>query len=316
MRAAIFKSKKQRQKEEEEKQKHKKAVDAYRKTFSDRVIKTRMESNPLAIAIPSNPTNPTNTKLSTCHAVSNLPTFAPTTSTSTTLTSNAPQTKPEYTYLYKIILLGDSGAGKSTFLLSLNPTYTFSNTYIATTIVDFECKTVKYKKDQINLHLWDTAGQERFRPVMYSYYRTAACAILFFDITDRSTFLSLPAWMQEMEKRIDLDNIILFLIGNKTDKISESKPRAVSQMEIDQYASDNKLIYIEHTNTVPNASNELLSRIAKHIYDNMHIPKQGVSKYRTQNLTLDKYKINAENIYDGTVFLDTHMREPRNCCMF
>ena len=94
---------------------------------------------------------------------------------------------PEYDFLFKLLLIGDSGVGKSCLLLRFaDDTYTES--YISTIGVDFKIRTINLDGKTIKLQIWDTAGQERFRTITRSYYRGAHGFFLFYNVQHRSTF--------------------------------------------------------------------------------------------------------------------------------
>jgi len=122
---------------------------------------------------------------------------------------------PEYDYLFKLLLIGDSGVGKSCLLLRFaDDTYTES--YISTIGVDFKIRTIELDGKTIKLQIWDTAGQERFRTITSSYYRGAHGIIVVYDITDAQTFTNVKQWLGEIE-RYACENVNKLLVGNKSD---------------------------------------------------------------------------------------------------
>lgn len=121
----------------------------------------------------------------------------------------------EYDYLFKILLIGDSGVGKSSILVQFVDK-TFNNSYMSTIGVDFKIKTIDIDGKAIKLQIWDTAGQERFRTITSSYYRGAHGIILVYDITDVESFNNIKQWLNEVDKYAD-KNVQKIIIGNKVD---------------------------------------------------------------------------------------------------
>ena len=93
----------------------------------------------------------------------------------------------DYDYLLKMLLIGDSGVGKSCLLLRFADD-TYNNSYISTIGVDFKIKTFDMDNKIVKLQVWDTAGQDRFKAITTSFYRGAHGIIIVYDVTDRSTF--------------------------------------------------------------------------------------------------------------------------------
>ncbi|EDO42144.1 predicted protein [Nematostella vectensis] len=123
----------------------------------------------------------------------------------------------EYDYLFKLLLIGDSGVGKSSLLLRFADD-TFSNTYISTIGVDFKIRTLTVDGKTIKLQIWDTAGQERFRTLTTAYYRSAHGIVLIYDVNESETFLHLSQWLEEVSEYA-CEGVNTILVGNKCDLI-------------------------------------------------------------------------------------------------
>jgi Ras-related protein Rab-1A len=147
----------------------------------------------------------------------------------------------EYEYLFKIILVGDSGVGK-TSLFSRYTDDIFTESFISTIGIDFKMKTITVKNKKVRLQIWDTAGQERFRTIVQSYYRGAQSIIIVFDITDIKSFENVKCWLSEINKYVlDEQFAQILLVGNKNDLAT----RAVSYELAKQFAIENQMKYIE-----------------------------------------------------------------------
>ena len=126
--------------------------------------------------------------------------------------------KADYDYLFKLLLTGESGVGKSCLLLRYVDD-TFSKTHISTIGVDFKIKTIELDGKIIKVQIWDTAGQDRLRTVTSSYYRGAHGIILVYDCTNQESFDSIKPWLDEIQ-RYAPDSVKKMLIGNKCDLTS------------------------------------------------------------------------------------------------
>jgi len=147
---------------------------------------------------------------------------------------------PEYDYLFKLLLIGDSGVGKSCLLLRFaDDTYTES--YISTIGVDFKIRTIELDGKTVKLQIWDTAGQERFRAITRGYYRGAVGALIVFDITKQVSFRNVEKWLQELKQHA-FDDIVIMLVGNKSDL---RQAREVPTDEAKKFAQKNNLLFIE-----------------------------------------------------------------------
>lgn len=154
----------------------------------------------------------------------------------------------EYDYLFKLLLIGDSGVGKSCLLLRFaDDTYTES--YISTIGVDFKIRTVELDGKTIKLQIWDTAGQERFRTITSSYYRGAHGIIVVYDVTDIESFNNVKQWLHEID-RYASENVNKLLVGNKADLTSK---RAVTFDQGKEFADSLSIEFLE--TSAKNATN-------------------------------------------------------------
>ncbi|KAH0487368.1 MAG: hypothetical protein KVP17_001899 [Porospora cf. gigantea B] len=121
----------------------------------------------------------------------------------------------DYDYLFKLLVIGDSGVGKSCVLLRFADD-TFMDSYISTIGVDFKIRTIKLDDSVVKLSIWDTAGQERFKTITSSYYRGSHGIMVVYDVTDRDSFEHVHNWMKEIDNYAASD-VTKFLVGNKCD---------------------------------------------------------------------------------------------------
>ena len=121
----------------------------------------------------------------------------------------------DYDYLFKVLIIGNSGVGKSCLLLRFAEDM-FSDNYISTIGVDFKIRKLELDGKTIKLQIWDTAGQERFRTITKSYYRGSNGIVVVYDITDRESFDQVQQWMSEIDQHASQD-VCRLLVGNKAD---------------------------------------------------------------------------------------------------
>jgi Ras-related protein Rab-1A len=140
--------------------------------------------------------------------------------------------KRDYDYLFKLVLIGDSGVGKSCLLLRFADD-NFTDSYISTIGVDFRFRTITIDKKTVKLQIWDTAGQERFRTITSAYYRGADGIIMVYDVTNQDSFEHVEEWLSEVDRYAN-ENTAKLLIGNKADlleqkQVSEETARRFSE---------------------------------------------------------------------------------------
>ena len=123
--------------------------------------------------------------------------------------------------MFKVLLIGNSGVGKSSLLVRFVDDH-FHDNFMPTIGVDFKIKTVDVDGKVVKLQIWDTAGQDRFKTITSSYYRGAHGIIVTYDITDRDSFAKVSEWMSEIDKH-SVDNPSRILVGNKKDLEDQRK---------------------------------------------------------------------------------------------
>lgn len=152
--------------------------------------------------------------------------------------AQAPKANDKYDYLFKLVLIGDSGVGKSCLLLRFADN-TFTDSYISTIGVDFRFKTVTADQKTVKLQIWDTAGQERFRTITSAYYRGADGIVLVYDVSSQESFKQVNHWLEEVQKYANEDTVKL-IVGNKADL-----PKQVQTAEAQAYADTLGVHFIE-----------------------------------------------------------------------
>ncbi|CAD8179296.1 unnamed protein product [Paramecium octaurelia] len=146
----------------------------------------------------------------------------------------------DYDHLFKLVIIGNSGVGKSSLLIRFADD-TFSENYISTIGVDFKFKTFKLDGKGLKLQIWDTAGQERFRTITNSYYKGADAIVLVYDTTCLQSFEEIEkSWLDEIYKHADKNTTIL-LIGNKSDLPNKT----VSTERAQVYAKEKLMLFKE-----------------------------------------------------------------------
>ncbi|KAG0492968.1 hypothetical protein HPP92_006039 [Vanilla planifolia] len=166
----------------------------------------------------------------------------------------------DYDYLFKLVLIGDSGVGKSN-LLSRFTRNEFNLESRSTIGVEFATRSLNVDGRIIKAQIWDTAGQERYRAITSAYYRGAVGALLVYDVTRRPTFENVERWLRELREHTD-PNIVVMLVGNKSDlrhlvAVSTEDGKALAERESLFFMETSALESIN----VENAFSEVLTQI-------------------------------------------------------
>ncbi|KAI5131073.1 Ras-Related Protein Rab-8B [Manis pentadactyla] len=145
-----------------------------------------------------------------------------------------------YDYLFKLLLIGDSGVGKTCLLFRFSED-AFNTTFISTIGIDFKIRTIELDGKKIKLQIWDTAGQERFRTITTAYYRGAMGIMLVYDITNEKSFDNIKNWIRNIEEHASSD-VERMILGNKCDM---NDKRQVSKERGEKLAIDYGIKFLE-----------------------------------------------------------------------
>ena len=170
-----------------------------------------------------------------------------------------------YHYQFRLMLIGNSGVGKSCILGRIKDPNYFNNDHIATLGVDFYVTTIQLEGKTIKIQLWDTAGQERFDAIIKDYYRNVVGGFLIFDVKERKSFDKLNKWVEDAKVGAHPREPTIVLVGNKIDE-EVNQPRVVSKQEAKQFALRFGMDYIETSAKTGQNLDELLPFLASRVY--------------------------------------------------
>ena len=229
------------------------------------------------------------------------------------------QLTEEYDLMFKILLLGDSGVGKSSLLLRYTK-HEFNVDMRSTIGVEFALKYLKIDNFQLKVQIWDTAGMERYRSITSAYYKGAKGVIIVYDICREKSFENVDKWIEDFKSKADEDTVIL-LIGNKNDLDDK---REVNKEEAELKAQKNKFAFMETSakdnNNVDKAFETLFKEIVKNYKDKNggDIGEMKVKDENKENTNIIKglsggYQIQIEYKEDKNI-LDSNELGERKCC--
>ena len=180
-----------------------------------------------------------------------------------TLSNNPSDENKEY--IFKYIIVGDSGVGKTCMIyyylynkVKQNSTQTIG--------VDYSSKTLIINNQKIKLQIWDTAGQDKFRSVSKSYYRGAIGIIIVYDITSKESFLHIKSWISEV-KLSAREEASFIIIGNKNDLKDQ---REVSYEEAKKFSDDNNFIFLETSSITGENISEVFLKLSENILNKIN----------------------------------------------
>ncbi|CAD8084807.1 unnamed protein product [Paramecium sonneborni] len=195
----------------------------------------------------------------------------------------------DYDYQYKIVIIGDSGVGKTNIMTQFTRGE-FSEETKTTVGVEFANKQLVIDDKIIKAQLWDTAGQERYRAIISSYYKGASGALIVFDITKQSTFDNVDRWMKEIQESTSND-ISIILVGNKSDL---RHLRQISSDVSSSYASKHKIAFLETSakdgSNVHQAFNQLINEIHSKNKNNSIFTQKKTNQSITEAVQIETQK--------------------------
>mmetsp|Transcript_404 Transcript_404/g.544 ORF Transcript_404/g.544 Transcript_404/m.544 type:complete len:217 (+) Transcript_404:73-723(+) len=165
-----------------------------------------------------------------------------------------------YDIKLKVLMIGDSGVGKSCLVLRFGKNQ-FTSSFMTTIGIDFQIKTIEIDGKRVKLLLWDTAGQERFHTITNAYYRGAHGVLLVYDVTDTNSFGNVTTWMNNIHQHAD-ESISKILVANKCDMVHD---RVVSVESGKALARDYNVPYFETSAKNDINVHEVFVAIAKDI---------------------------------------------------
>lgn len=170
-------------------------------------------------------------------------------------------------HIFKIVMLGDSGVGKSTLsdrVACIDPNNFIIHGGQPTIGVDF--KTIEYTRQdyKTKLIIFDLAGQERFKTITISYFKHAHGALICFDLTNRNSFQNVKNWLEELDTYTN--DVVKILVGLKQDIV---KDRQVSTAEAHEFANNFNLKYVEASSKTGLNVDEMFHQLSDDIYNNL-----------------------------------------------
>ncbi|XP_030381839.1 GTP-binding protein yptV1-like [Scaptodrosophila lebanonensis] len=226
----------------------------------------------------------------------------------------------EYKYLFKLLMLGDAGVGKSCLLMRFADKR-YTGQYICTVGIDFKVRTIEVAGQMVKLQIWDTAGEERFRSVITSYYRGAHGVFLVYDTTHRQSYRNIDVWLREIGRHTN-NNINIMLVGNKCDIIGQ---RQVSHQGAAMYAESLGIPFMETSARSGANVEEVFISMAVNVFNrltlpsNIHLSNHSMRRQPSKTQAKAQQALGSATAHKGTIRLSplkkrTSSRERDLCC--
>ncbi|BFZ57285.1 GTP-binding protein [Savitreella phatthalungensis] len=173
-----------------------------------------------------------------------------------------------YDLLMKLLVIGDSGVGKSCLLLRFSED-SFTPSFITTIGIDFKIKNITLDDKRVKLQIWDTAGQERFRTITTVYYRGAQGILLVYDVTAASSFDNVKTWFSNIQEHA-AEDVSVILIGNKCD--CDPASRQVTYEQGKQLADSLGIQFVEASAKTNVGVEDAFLSLARHVKSRIGTP--------------------------------------------
>eukprot|EP00760_Papus_ankaliazontas_P015400 PhM_4_TR16506/c1_g1_i1/m.36493/K07904/RAB11A; Ras-related protein Rab-11A len=224
-------------------------------------------------------------------------------------------------YLYKLVVIGDSGVGKSNLMTRYTSNEFFPDT--PTTIgVEFMTKILSLDGREVRAQIWDTAGQEKFRAIARSVYSGAKGAMIVYDITNEASFQHVVSWIEDIKEHTTPEPILV-LVGNKSDL---AHLRVVETQSGERVAAEHGICFLEtsarDSTNVDKAFEWLVREVfRRHVGETLGLESLAAAADRAESYSASKTAM-MENKNKNTVKLDapagtddkTRKRTKKKCC--
>ena len=188
-----------------------------------------------------------------------------------------------YDLTLKILIVGDSGVGKTNFILRfLNNE--FNQNYMSTAGIDLKSGSIEIKNKKIRIQIWDTAGQEKYKAITKNLFLKVMGALIVYDITNENSFYNLQSWVSMVKEECG-KHMQIVIVGNKSDLDSK---RAISKEEVLNYAKEQKVEYIETSSKTGENIIKAITLLSEQILENSE-SIDDVS-FRLDSISLQKRK--------------------------
>ena len=203
------------------------------------------------------------------------------------------QINSDFEFIIKIVVIGDSGVGKTNFIFQFTEGR-FSSAHVTTVGIDYKSKIIKLpNKKVVKLQIWDTAGQERYMAINKNLFQKVQGIILMYDLTNRDSFEHLQNWLNLINKNVS--NKVVILVANKLDLAQEK--RIVTEEEGEDIGKKNDMLFFEGSGASGENVDEIFRSIADEVYKKLIDERNDRSDFDNNNLKLNKKK-----------------REKKKCC--